>query len=73
MEQFKVIADYPNSPFTVGEVIKLEKGAYRFYANDDVMLESDFTQFPHIFHPIPDPKDNYPKNIKKICRDESEC
>lgn len=57
--KYKVIADYPFSPFEVGKIIELHmvmgRLVYIIYTDRDneiYMTPETFNQYPHIFQPV---------------------
>lgn len=56
--RYKVIADYPKSPFELGDILNLEKSVFSngyIYliftseGNKDWMTENEFDYYPHLF------------------------
>lgn len=57
--RIEVIADYPNSPFVVGDILFFEKsdGVFTTYKKEGykegVITAMDFANYPHLFRPLP--------------------
>lgn len=57
--RIEVIADYPNSPFVVGDILLFEKsdGVFTTYKKEGykegVITAMDFANYPHLFRPLP--------------------
>lgn len=81
MNRYKVIADYPNSPFKVGDI--LLQGNYvriKFFSkhnyykgNDETIDADDIVKYPHLFKKLEwwedVPVEELPKYIKTNYRD----
>lgn len=55
--KYEVIADYPNSIFYIGQIIKLDAArVYTYYDWDGKyhMNKSEFDEYPHIFKILED-------------------
>lgn len=55
--RYEVIADYPKSPFALGDILQLEKTVflkdwvYLIFSEEskDWLTESEFNNYPHLF------------------------
>jgi len=67
--RYKVIADYPNSPFNIGEILLLKsKNCYESNLDKQIYTDRYPEKYPHLFKPLAWPEERKPEDMPEYLK-----